>query len=43
MGKYLEGSVRGLIEALFCHLPRDTEGNHEKPVRIANVPVEIRT
>jgi hypothetical protein len=34
----LEGSGHGLID-----LPGGTEENHENPVRIADVPVEILT
>jgi hypothetical protein len=38
----LEGGGSSLIEALSRHLPGGTEGDHDKPVRIACVPAEIR-
>jgi hypothetical protein len=43
MGKNWEGSGRGLIEVLPRDLPGGTKENHKKPVRIAGVPVKIRT
>jgi len=33
----------GLITALFWHIPGETEENHEKPIRIASVKIEIQT
>jgi hypothetical protein len=39
----MEGSGRGVIEALFKHLLGGTEDNHGEPVRIADVPAEVRT
>jgi hypothetical protein len=39
----LEGSGRGLIEALSPNFPGGAEENHENPtVRIAGVPAKIR-
>jgi hypothetical protein len=43
MGKDLEGSGGGLIEVLSQHVSSETEGIHEKPVRIRFAPTDIRT
>ena len=38
----MDSSDRRAIELLLRHLPRGTEKNHEKPVRISSGLVEIR-
>jgi hypothetical protein len=38
----LEGSRQGLTEVLSQNLPEGTEENHERLIRIANVPAKIR-
>jgi hypothetical protein len=38
----LEGSSQGITEILSHNLPEGTEQNHERPIRIANVPAKIR-
>jgi hypothetical protein len=43
IGKDSEESSAGFIEILSLNLSEGTEENHEKPVRIAGVPAEIRT
>jgi myo-inositol-1-phosphate synthase len=43
MVRNLDGSGRGLIEALFRHLPVEKEENEEKSVKIVGVLIEIRT
>jgi len=39
----LDGSGRGLNEVLSENTPAASEGKNRKPVRIAGIPVEIRT
>jgi hypothetical protein len=39
----LEGRGGGVIELLSLHFPREIEGNHENPVRMASDPVGTRT
>jgi hypothetical protein len=39
----VEGSSCGLIKVLSQHWPGESEENHENPVRIVGVLVEIQT
>jgi hypothetical protein len=43
IGKDLKGSGRGLDEALSSHLNEVSEENHENTIKIAGIPVDIRT
>jgi hypothetical protein len=43
IGKDVERSRRGISEVLSWHLPRGTTENHQNPMRIADIPAEIRS